>query len=228
MNSSSRSPWERPEVVAGFTGTPPNAELLRFAGFEQDRVGPGAVALDLGCGAGRNAVPLAQRGWRVLGADSSMAMLQTAGHWAKAHGVQDRIHLAVALMDRLPVRDHSCDLLVAHGIWNLTRSDAEFRRAVREAARAARPGAGLFAFTFSRSTLPAKAMPVSGEAFVFTQFSGQPQLFLTAEQLISELGDASFSLDPDIALSELNRPRSAALQMRHVPVTYQAVFRYRP
>jgi ubiquinone/menaquinone biosynthesis C-methylase UbiE len=228
MNSHSGSPWDRPEVVAGFTQTPPNAELLRFAETEQQRVGSGTEALDLGCGAGRNAVPLAEQGWRVLGIDSSMAMLQTARHWARERGVHDKIHLAVAPMDRLPVRDRSCDLLVAHGIWNLARSGAEFRRAVHEAARVARPGAGLFVFTFSRTTLPREATPVSDEAFVFTQFSGQPQCFLTVEQLISALADASFSPDPSVPVSELNRSPTAALQMPGIPVIHQAAFRYQP
>ena len=182
MNPCSGSPWDTPEVVAGFTRTPPNADLLRFGGIERQRVGSGAVALDLGCGAGRNAVPLAKRGWRVLGIDSSMAMLQTALDAAHELGADQRLQLNVPQMDRLQLRYGSCDLLVAHGIWNLARSAAEFRRAVREAARAAKPGAGLFVFTFSRSTLPDEATPVSDETFVFTQFSGQPQCFLTVAQ----------------------------------------------
>jgi ubiquinone/menaquinone biosynthesis C-methylase UbiE len=218
-------------MVAGFTRTPPNAELLRFGGIEQRRVGSGATALDLGCGAGRNAVPLAKQGWRVLGIDSSMPMLQAARHWARDHGVHERVHLTVTPMDRLPVRDRSCDLLIAHGIWNLARSAAEFRRSIREAARAAKPGAGLFVFTFSRSTLADVATPVSDETFVFTQFSGQPQCFLTADQLLSELADAWFSPDPGVPLTELNRARAparatAALQMPQVPVILQAAFRY--
>jgi hypothetical protein len=42
-------------------------------------------------------------------------------------------------------------------------------------------------FTFSRNTLSAAAEPVAGEPFVFTEFSGQPQCFLTESQLVSEL-----------------------------------------
>jgi len=58
---------------------------------------------------------------------------------------------------------------------------------VRDAARVARSGAALFVFTFSRNTFPADTTPVPGEPFVFTQFSGQPQCFLTESQLIEEL-----------------------------------------
>ena len=45
--------------------------------------------------------------------------------------------------------------------------------------RAAAPGARLFVFTVSRHTLPPEEQPVAGETFVFTRFSGEPQVFLT-------------------------------------------------
>jgi ubiquinone/menaquinone biosynthesis C-methylase UbiE len=64
-----------------------------------------------------------------------------------------QVALVRAPMDRLPLRSASVDLVVAHGIWNLARSGAELRRATSEAARVARPGAGLFVFTFSLATL---------------------------------------------------------------------------
>jgi SAM-dependent methyltransferase len=227
MDARSESSWNRPEVVAGFTSTPPNPELLQFADLERRRVGPGQVVLDLGCGAGRNAVPLAQQGWRVLGVDTSLPMVQAARRWASEHRVHHRMHVAVAPMDGLPVRDHSCDLLVAHGIWNLARSQVEFRRALAEAARVAKAGAGLFVFTFSRMTLPPDARPLAGETFVFTQFSGQPQCFLSAEQLVSELADASFAPDSSVPLTELNRPQPNLLPVQRVPVIYEAAFRYR-
>jgi ubiquinone/menaquinone biosynthesis C-methylase UbiE len=64
-------------------------------------------------------------------------------------------------MERIPVRDRSFDLVIAHGIWNLARSAAQFRRALDEAARVAKPGAGLFVFRFSRNTLPTQTAPVA-------------------------------------------------------------------
>ena len=41
---------------------------------------------------------------------------------------------------------------------------------------------------------------------MFTQFSGQPQCFLTAEQLVSELGAAGFVPFAGVPFSEYNRP----------------------
>jgi hypothetical protein len=118
------------------------------------------------------------------------------------------------------------DLIVAHGIWNLARSGADFRGAVREAARAARPGAALFVFTFSRRTIAANASPVAGETFVFTQFSGQPQVFLTAEQLVDELEAAGFVPDDAVPLTEHNVPRPGSIRTGGAPVIYEGAFRF--
>lgn len=214
-------------MVAGFVQSPPNAVLMQFAADELRRCGQGRV-LDIGCGAGRNAVPLAALGWHVLGIDLSGPMLQGGAARARDERLADRVRLLRAAMDALPVRDASVDLVLAHGIWNLARSAAEFRRALREAARAARPGAGVFAFTFSRNTFPASAEPVAGEPFVFTQFSGQPQCFLTESQLLAEFADVGFVPDPAVPLTEYNLPRPGALRTGRVPVIYEALFRRRP
>jgi hypothetical protein len=153
-------------------------------------------------------------------------MLQAAARRVEQEGLGDRAGWALAPMDRVPAVPDSFDLVVAHGIWNLARSAEEFRRAVAEAARVARAGAGLFVFTFSRNTLPPDAQPVPGETFVFTQLSGQPQCFLTEEQLVSEMEEAGFSLDPAVPLTEHNRPAAGVLH-RGGPVIYEATFRRR-
>lgn len=185
-------------------------------------------ALDLGCGAGRNAVPLAQFGWEVVGIDLSAPMLSAATRRAREDRVTGRLLVALARMDGIPAPDASFDLVIAHGIWNLARSAAEFRLAVGEAARVARPGAGLFVFTFSRNTFPTGTEPVAGEPFVFTQFSGQPQCFLTGDQLVAEMAAAGFVPDPAVPLTEYNQPQPGLIQSGSVPVIYEAAFRSRP
>jgi ubiquinone/menaquinone biosynthesis C-methylase UbiE len=151
-------------------------------------------------------------------------MLEAAVERGSRDSVRNRVCFALAPMDSLPVADSSCDLVIAHGIWNLAPSSGMFRRAVREAARAANVGAGLFVFTFSRNTLAPAATPVAGEPFVFTDFSGEPQCFLTADQLVSELASAGFAADSAVPLAELNRPARGERQ-GGPPVIYQAAFR---
>ena len=215
------SRWSTPETVRGFVESPPNDTLLAFATRELARRTRG-VALDIGCGAARNAVPLALAGWRVIGTDNSRPMLEAARDRARnVRGTQ--VAFLESGMDALPVADQSADLIVAHGIWNLARTSAEFRAGVQEAARVARAGAGLFLFTFSRHTLPPDAVPVPGESFVFTQFSGDPQCFLRRDEIEDELGAAGFTPDPAVPLTELNA--RSGLMRPQGPVIYQGAFR---
>ena len=217
------SSWSSPATVAGFEQSAPNATLLRFAAEERER---GARrALDLGCGAGRNAVPLANLGWTVIGLDLSAPMLHAAARRARAECPGESVNLVMAPMERLPIASASVDFVIGHGIWNLARSTAQFRAALREAARVARPGAGLFVFTFSRSTLPEGLEPVAGERFVFTEFSGEPQCFLTGGQLIEELCEAGFVPDHAVPLTEHNLPRPGTLRAAGPPVVYEGSFR---
>jgi len=213
-------------MVAGFVRSPPNDALQSAAanalGLADDR-----PLLDIGCGAGRNAVPLARMGWDVLGIDLSWPMLVAARDRVAYDAEGVYLRLVLAPMDHLPVRTSSVDFIVAHGIWNLAPSVATFRRAVAEAARVARPGAALFVFTFSRHTLPPEAEPVAGEHFVFTQFSGQPQCFLSEEELIDELAVAGFVREPGVPIREYNRPPSGALMRATGPVIYEGLFRRR-
>lgn len=219
MAGVASNPWNAPETVRGFAASPPNRTLLDYASRVQARVARFKV-LDIGCGAGRNAVPLALSGAHVVGTDLSRHMLIAAA----ARPAGGRLQLMLAPMDALPICDCGYDLIVAHGIWNLARSGDEFRRAVREAARAAAPRARLFVFTFSRHTLMPDAEPVAGETFVYTQFSGQPQVFLTDAQLLAELRHAGFLPDPDLPLREHNLPPRGELRMGGGPVIYEGGF----
>jgi ubiquinone/menaquinone biosynthesis C-methylase UbiE len=219
----SDSPWNQPDTVEGFVRSPANAALLQAAARE---FRASARLLDIGCGAGRNALPLATAGWETIGTDLSLPMLTAAAARIADVQLARRMFLLRAAMHQLPLASDSFDFIVAHGIWNLARSGIEFRTAVEEAARVARTGCGLFVFTFSRRTIADSAQPLPGESFVFTEFSGQPQCFLTEEQIVSELAAHGFEPDPSLPLRELNRPPKVSLSRSSGPVIYEGLFRY--
>jgi SAM-dependent methyltransferase len=217
------SSWSRPDTVAGFARSAPNPALMQCAASERDA--GSKRLLDIGCGAGRNIVPLARLGWNAIGVDLSLPMIAAAATRVRDEHLETHLRLALAGMHELPFPARSFDFIIAHGIWNLARSGREFRLAVAEAARVARPRSALFVFTFSRNTLPPHAQPVPDESFVFTQFSGQPQCFLTSEELVAELGAVGFSLDPLSPLRELNLPKPGTLYGGGAPVIYEGLFR---
>ena len=225
MDPLAGTPWSAPETVDGFKSAHPNPVLMEYARTLLSRR-PAGYALDIGCGAGRNAIPLAQAGYRVLGIDLSAAMLRAAREKANAEPGA-RCTFSLASMTALPLVSRTMDLIVAHGIWNLARSDEEFRAGVREAARVAADSARLFVYTFSRRSLPDAAPATAGQRFIFRGSSGDEHCYLTREALTSELADVGFQPDSGVPLVEHNAPRPGAVRLASGPVFLEAAF-YRP
>ena len=108
MDPLARSQWSTARTVAGFAQAAPNDVLMAFGEEELRRAGTGR-ALDLGCGAGRNLVPLARLGWSVVGTDLSWPMLVAAAARTREDRLNNHLHLILAPMDSIPARDRSFD-----------------------------------------------------------------------------------------------------------------------
>ena len=78
---------------------------MRFAAGEL--AGGKARVLDIGCGAGRNAVALARQGWSVTAIDLSWAMLSAAAERARVESPTRGLRLVLAPMAPLPIQSVS-------------------------------------------------------------------------------------------------------------------------
>lgn len=117
-------------------------------------VAAGAEVVDLGCGTGRLALELAQKGARVLAVDVSQAMVAELESRAADRGLPGVTGL-VQPIERLSLAPDSCDLVVSNYALHHLR-DADKVRLVREAYRWLRPG-GSFAVAdmmFGRGAQP--------------------------------------------------------------------------
>ncbi|MBW1600944.1 methyltransferase domain-containing protein [Streptomyces sp. JJ66] len=83
--------WDDLYTGDGSDTADPDPTLLAPAGGL-----PPGRALDLGCGAGGNALALAERGWRVTGVDLAPRAIASTRASACARGLDDRVELAVA------------------------------------------------------------------------------------------------------------------------------------
>jgi hypothetical protein len=93
------SPWSTPSTVAGFVQSPPNEALLHAAAGEWR---DGARLLDIGCGAGRNAVPAGACGMGRLRSGSVVAHGHDSRVAVARPSCTDRARVLLAPMDRLP------------------------------------------------------------------------------------------------------------------------------
>ena len=108
------------------------AECLR-------RLSAGAMLLDLGCGGGKDAGDLSQRGYRVVGVDRTTALLLVGRHRHPS------LSLIRADLRYLPFQAMSFDgLWAAASLMHLPKPAA--RRILTDLSRLVRPG-GLFAAT---------------------------------------------------------------------------------
>ena len=125
----------------------PSVAVEAFAGVSNVAVvaaiPAGARVLDLGCGAGLDALITAGRvgaRGRVLGVDFSEAMLARA-HAAVAEAGARNLDVCRAEAERLPVRDGSIDVALVNGIFNLNPARAAI---LSELARVVRPAGAVF------------------------------------------------------------------------------------
>ena len=124
----------------------PDATVESFAGVANHwtlgSIEPGAVVLDLGCGAGTDLLIAAQMAGpegRAIGVDMTPAMLERARESADAMGLEN-VELLTALIEALPVGDESVDVVISNGVIDLVPDkDAVFD----EIDRVLRPGGRL-------------------------------------------------------------------------------------
>ncbi len=117
----------------------PSPELVRLVKVEL--AGSRGVAVDLGCGGGRDAIYLSEQGYRAIGVDVSIAALSLARH--RAAGAGASVAWCLASVTEPPLGEDSVDLVVDRGCFHSLEDPARARYAAA-VARILRPGGWLF------------------------------------------------------------------------------------
>ena len=123
-------------AVDAFTGV---SNVSMFA-----EISPGSAILDLGCGAGLDALIAAGRvgsTGKVIGVDFSETMLDRARQASRELGIENvEFHHADA--EDLPIDNEAIDVALVNGIFNLNPGRKEV---IRELGRVLRPGGTVYA-----------------------------------------------------------------------------------
>jgi SAM-dependent methyltransferase len=133
--------WERLDAPEGAL------ELRRSLALLDQRLPPSSRVLDLGGGPGRYAIELARRGHRVVLADLSPVLLETARQKIAERGMADQIESVdeVEATDLGRYPDQSFDAVVAFGPFYHLQSEDERAAAATEIHRVLRPAGLAFA-----------------------------------------------------------------------------------
>lgn len=145
----------------------PSQELVAIVAA--DLIPRGGTTLDVGCGAGREAVFLAQCGFNSIGVDISQVALDVARQRASEANVHVDWRLGSVLM--LPVDDRSVDFTNDRGCFHLIPETGRPRFA-SEMARVLRPGGRFLLRGRHRADDPEGFIPVT-EEIVDRHFRGE-------------------------------------------------------
>lgn len=144
---------------------------------------PGACVLDVGCGQGRHAIPLARAGYRMTGVDRSTYLLGRAQEAARAMAVD--VHLVQGDMRSLPVGrgfDACLSLFTSIGYF---KDDDENEQVLREMARVLKPEGVLILDVSNRDYYLLRSWPYTwhrqGEAVILEEnsFDAETSRFTT-------------------------------------------------
>lgn len=148
LEAAVRSAYEDPAQVGAFSAiadeglTPFEAALVR-------RFEPGRRILDVGCGGGREAVPMVRAGLRPVAMDVSLGMVRAAKAYASEREAD--MPVVAASLAALPFRPEAFDgiALLGQVIAHVPGRDGRVG-ALREVRRALRPGGTLVMTTHNR------------------------------------------------------------------------------
>lgn len=203
--------WDDPDTVAFFRDRPPDHRLTTLV--EAGALPCGARVLDLGCAAGRNAAYLTSLEVDVLAIDASAAMVAaTRERLAPFVGPEEAVRRVwqarFADLDGLP--DASFDLVVALGVLQHARDDAEFEAGVATIARVLRPAGQALVAHFSPASTPygRRVEHVAGTRHVYRGWGDEPKrTSVLHDPLELDVAFAAHGLEPVTATVAVARPR---------------------
>jgi len=153
-----REDWDRRWLECGLHFD----EVNRVLADEVEGLPPGR-ALDLGCGAGRSAIWLAERGWEVTGVDFSRVALERARRLARARGVV--IDWVEEDLRTYEPPESSFDLVL---VLYVHLPAQERRKVLRRVTAALRPGGALLVVGHDLANLGTGAHGPSDPAVLYT------------------------------------------------------------
>lgn len=131
--------WTREYFERGYAqrwGLPAASDHVRLEAnglYKLLQLSPTSRVIDIGCGHGRHAVALAERGSDVIGLDFAVALLNRARHLAA--GLRTQLRWVRGDMRRLPFQSKCADAAIVMDAFGFFDTEQEHEAVLQEAAR---------------------------------------------------------------------------------------------
>ena len=190
--------WNNPEIVCYFSGKPPDPMVVER--LSRIPIPHTKNLLDVGCGAGRNAIAAIALGFRVHMCDPNPAMIRvTASRLAPLIGrTTINRRLIYAIMTSLPYHDCMFDAIIACGVLHQASSLDEYRRAIRELSRVAHDGCVITLNVFTNKVMDPRFRKITGEPYSVITFEGLPMTLLSRDVLYMLMEEQGLKLEHEI------------------------------
>lgn len=157
---------------------------------------------DLGCGAGRYTVWLAQNGYDVYACDDSIGMLsKTKKRLEKIKYKDIDRKILKSRLEKLPFDDKMFDIVLTNGVIHNVYSSEEYKQCLKECVRVLKSNGVLYLSVFTSDTVDEKLKKI--DEHVYLTSDGLYMVLFSKEEIIQMMSDLNFQITDDFALYDI-------------------------
>lgn len=192
--------WNSAHVIDSFS----NAEIKDyiktfFGNYDPDRH---LQVADLGCGAGRYTIWLAQNGYDVYACDASTGMLNKTKEGLDKIGYQDiERKVLKSRLEKLAFDDEKFDIVLTNGVIHNAFTCEEYKQCMKECVRVLKTDGVLYLSVFTSDTVDEKLEKV--EEHVYLTPDGLRMVLFDKVEIIQMLSDLNLQTTEECALYDI-------------------------
>lgn len=157
---------------------------------------------DLGCGAGRYTVWLAQNGYDVYACDDSIGMLRKTKKRLKKIGYNDIDRkILKGRLEKLPFNDKMFDIVFTNGVIHNVYTSKEYKQCLKECVRVLKSNGVLYLSVFTNDTIDEKIKKL--DEHVYLTPDGLYMVLFSKEEIIKMMSELNFQITDDFALYDI-------------------------
>jgi len=192
--------WNSAHVIDFFSNTKVKDYIKDFFGNYDS--GKHLKVADLGCGAGRYTIWLAQNGYDVYACDASEGMLNKTKEGLEKIGYRDIDRkILKSRLNQLAFDDEMFDIVLTNGVIHNAFTCEEYKQCLKECVRILKTTGVLYLSVFTSDTVDEKLEKV--EEHVYLTPDGLRMVLFNKEEIIQMLSDLNYQMIEECALYDI-------------------------